>query len=398
MRLFIIALSIFLSTPLLANESDGEVSVGYKDGFYIKTDNDRFVFKVGSRFNFGYTYGLIGGNQPNFSSFDLYHAKLFAGGNAYGPSIQYYFQAGAASNSRNASFAPNSESADGGFTLEDYYVRLSREGFSIKLGQFKTPFSRQWMIYSGNFQFVDRSIVTKTFQFGRDRGITLNGDRETFAFSLGVFNGGGNPTLGSGSNPATLNTNGQNVSNDTAGSGHGHLYLLRAVAMPLGAAGYSEGDVETGEGHRLDVGIGFAFDHDRDLDFNGDAVVDDVNADIMQAAFDAVWKRGGYSAQGEFFYRRIRGAADSNGLGAYFQTGVFLLPSQLETAARFGWVEADTGSSNNRTYEASGAVNLYLLEDHRYKTQLQYTWRGQDTALGARNDHHFIDLMFQLTI
>jgi phosphate-selective porin len=338
--------------------------------------------------------------QKDFSSFDIYHAKFFAGGNAFGRYIQYYVQAGAASNSRQPSFAPPAESGDGGFTLEDYYVRFSKEGFNFKFGQFKTPFGRQWMTYSGNFQFVDRSLVSYFHQFGRDRGVTFNGTRETFAFSLGVFNGGGSPSMGSGLSPRTFSGNGQNVSNDTAGGGRGHLYLARIVAMPFKTTGYSEGDVALSEGARLDWGVGVAFDHDRDVDINGDAVVDDVDADVLAVGTDLVFKRDGLSAQAEFFYRDIRGntAVDSHGLGAYIQTGYFFIASQFETALRFGFIEPDMDTSDDQILEGAAALNLYIFRDHRYKTQLQYTWRGQDTALGGRNDDHFVDLLFQFTI
>ncbi|MEZ4846250.1 MAG: hypothetical protein R2877_04685 [Bdellovibrionota bacterium] len=40
-----------------------------------------------------------------------------------------------------------------GFILEDYYIRVLYEGIDFKMGQFKVPFARQWMIYSGNLEF-----------------------------------------------------------------------------------------------------------------------------------------------------------------------------------------------------------------------------------------------------
>jgi phosphate-selective porin OprO and OprP len=373
-----------LIAPLYAAETVPAVDVGYQDGFYMKTPDNRFVLKVGSRLDFGYTYGFIPAND--FSSFDIYHAKLYAGGNAFGPHVQYYFQAGAGSHNRSPSFAPVAESTDGGFTLEDYYVRLANDNVSLQLGQYKTPYGREWMIYSGNLNLVDRSIVTKYFTFGRDRGASLHHSKETFALTGGIFNGGG--VL------QPFDTNGQNRSND----GKGHLYLMRVVAMPWGPVGYSEGDVYLTDGSRLDIGFGFAFDQSRDLDFNGDGIVEDTGAHTWNMAGDLTWKANGASFQSEFFYRSIDTTASIQSMGFYVQPAIFVRPGRLEFSSRFGWLDPDTDAGNDVALEAQAAFNLYFFGDHRYKTQLQYTWRGQETALGGRMDSSWIDLLFQFTI
>lgn len=399
--LLLLFFTFWILTPSLSLGSENlqSLQAGYHDGFYIKTENDRYRLKVGTRLNFGYTYGFVSPAQ-DFSSFDVMHAKFYAGGNAFSRNIQYYVQAAAANNTRQVGFGVNPESNTGDFTLEDYYVRLAWNHMSVKLGQYKVPFGRQWMIYSGNMEFVDRSIATGVFTFGRDRGITLNGNRETFQYTLGIFNGGGAPALGSGFLPSSFNSNGQNVSNDTAGGGLGHLYVVRFVGTPLGAAGYSEGDVESSEGNRLEVGVGFIFDDGRDVDTNGDNVVDDTGADLMNLATDIVWKHAGKSFQAEFFYRHLNGSIspDIEAMGFYVQPGYFLIPDQLEIAFRFSWVDPDMDTSDDALFEAAAASNLYLSEDHRYKVQFQYSWRAQENALGGRNDDSFIDLMFQLTL
>jgi phosphate-selective porin OprO and OprP len=382
-----------------AGENIPSLQGGYQDGFYLKTPDDRFLLKVGSRINFGYTYGWVS-PLPDFSSFDLFHAKIYAGGNAFGQTVQFYIQAGAATTTRSASFAPTPESDDGSFTLEDYYVRLVRGDFSLKLGQFKVPFIRQAMTYSGNLNLVDRSIATRSFLLGRDRGVTFNWDRRTFSTSMGVFNGGGDSILGSGLQPLAFGMTGQNVSNDTAGGGKGHLYSVRLVAAPFGSAGYSEGDVERTDKPRFDIGAGFVFDQGRDLDVNGDGTVDDTDADVINVSGDLAFKSNGFFLQGEYFYRTIDGAAlsDLDMMGFYVQPSYFIMPGELELATRFSWVDPDMDTAGDRLYEAQAAFNFYFFKDHRYKLQLQYTWRGQELALGGRNDDSLIDLVLQLTI
>ncbi|HLG19436.1 MAG TPA: porin [Bdellovibrionota bacterium] len=369
------------------------VRVGYRDGFYISTTDNRFSIKIGGRLNFGYTYGLLD-TSDNFSSFDLAHAKLYLGGNAFGPAVQYYIQAGSASNTRLFETGPAPESEDGGFRLEDFFVRLIWDSTSLKLGQFKTPFGRQWMTYSGNFEFVDRSIPARFFSLGRDRGVTLNGDKDTFSYTFGIFNGGS--TL----EPAAFSTSNPNVSNDASGGAKGHLYLARIMLMPWGSAGYSEGDVEMTEGHKLEFASGFVYDDGRDVDFGGDGIVDDPDAPVYSAQGEVVWKSAGKSIQGEFFYRWLNRSVgrDVNSYGFYIQPGIFLMPNKWELATRFGWLDPDLGVLDDLVLEAAAASNLYFSGDHRYKAQLQYTWKGQETAPGNQINDHFIDLMFQLTI
>ncbi len=388
-----------LLTPWIASAAEEypTLQAGYADGFYLKTPDDKFLLKVGSRLNFGYTAGFLG-SQPNFSSFDIYHTKIFAGGNAYTRAIQFYVQAGGASNSRNPSLGPTPESEDGSFKLEDYYIRLLHGEWALQFGQYKVPYVREWMIYSGNLNFVDRSLVSRFFALGRDRGFSIVSDRSTFFMSLSVFNGGGSPIYGSGFLPAALNTNGQNVSNDVSGGMSGHLFAARVVASPMGPAGYSEGDVEQSSMPKFDLGASFMLDRHRDVDLNGDSVPDATRADIWSVAADTVYKYAGTAFQGEFFYRRISMTNDVTSMGFYVQPSTFLHANKVECAMRFGWLEPDTNISHDSNYETAAAFNYYVFGDHRQKAQLQYTWRHQEIAVGGHTDDHFIDLAFQFTI
>ncbi len=396
----LLAISFFLSvSSSFAGEHIPGLQGGYQDGFYIKSGDNRFLLKVGTRINFGYTYGWVS-PQTDFSSFDLMHAKLYSGGHAFGQTIQYYFQAAAGAHNRLPSYAPTSETQNGGFTLEDYYVRFGHGKYGFKLGQFKVPFSRQAMTYSGNLGLVSRALATRYFALGRDRGLTLHYDQSALGLTLGVFNGGGTPAGSGGLQPALSSTSGQNVSNDTLGGGRGHLLIGRLVIRPNGSVGYSEGDVENREGHRFELGASFAYDFGRDVDLDGDLVVDDTDADLLSVAGEFSWKNEGRSLQGEYFFRTFQnfslGSIES--MGFYVQPAAFLVPERFEVAARFSWLDTNMDTDNNTWMEAAATLNLYPLADHRYKTQLQYTWRREERPTLGINYDHFIDLMFQLSL
>lgn len=386
------SLLLFLSSLSYATDSYTQLISGYKDGFYVKTPDDRFSLKFGSRINFGYTYGILK-NAENLSSFDIQHAKFYFGGNAYGTTVQYYVQAAAANNTRNVGLGPVSESPNQGFTLEDYYIRLQYSGIDLKFGQYKVPFGRQWMIYSGNLDFVDRSIVTQAFLFGRDRGVTFSRYSDKFALSLGAFNGAGTIQAG---NPFQLQT-GQNQSNDSINQGF--LYVSRVTYSPLGQVGYSEGDVEQTEGHRLELGGGFAYDQHRDYDLNLNQITDDRDVNSISASGDLTWKSEGFSLQGEYFYRRHQPSVNAHftAIGFYVQPAYFIIPRKLEAALRFSKLDPDTSLGQNQLMEGAASLNYYFSSDHRFKTKFQYTLLNQDHPTGQTNDH-FIDVSFQVTL
>ncbi len=61
----------------------------------------------------------------------------------------------------------------------------------LKVGQFKVPYGRERLTYSGNAQFIDRSIQDLGFRVGRDVGAALTLQSGLFTVIAGVFTGGG---------------------------------------------------------------------------------------------------------------------------------------------------------------------------------------------------------------
>ncbi|MFH1262632.1 MAG: porin [Pseudomonadota bacterium] len=395
-RVLVAAIVLLGSLAARAGETIPNIQTGYENGFFLKTDDDRFRFKFGSRVVFGFSEGILS-TALNYGKFDALYAKFFAGGNAFGADLQYYFEAAAASNPRPIGPVPNPASNAGTFVLDDYFVRYLHGDMILKLGRFKVPFGRGWTVLDSSLEFVNRSGAVQAFTFGRDLGVAFTWERPAFAATAGIFNGGRDTKLGVGYDvfaftPATPPA-------ATVG-GNGFLYVARVVAMPFGPAGNTEGDVEDSEGSRLDLGAGAVLDHRRDADFNWDGVLDDTKVSVLTAATDITWKREGKSVQGEFFYRKIYAAAtpETTGMGFYLQPGYFLVPRKLELAGRLGWLDPDLDKPGDRIWEAAGALNLHFSGDHRYKTQLQYAWKRFDDRVAGPKDDHFIDLVFQLTI
>lgn len=62
---------------------------------------------------------------------------------------------------------------------------------SLRVGQFKVPYGREALTYSGQSQFIGRSIDDLGFRIGRDVGVALTVKPGPFTFIGGVFTGGG---------------------------------------------------------------------------------------------------------------------------------------------------------------------------------------------------------------
>ncbi|MEZ4820121.1 MAG: hypothetical protein R3A45_09605 [Bdellovibrionota bacterium] len=384
---FITAVGILFSSPLCFAQNT-TASTGYRDGFYLKTDDDKFLLKFGSRLNALYSYGVLD-QEADISSFDLKHGKVYFGGHAFSKSIQFYVQSSFAQNSRSNAFGLMSE--NNVFTLEDYYVRGNYGDISLQMGQFKVPFSKQYMIYTGNLQFVTRSIASNAFQFGRDRGVTLAGKKPWLSYMLGLYNGASQMTVPS----ITQLTNSINMSNDTIDTGM--TYLARLSLFPRRPAGFSEGDTAFNEASRLELGISLALDQGRDYDTNNDTLTDDTGVNTFSLASDFTFLHRGFSLQGEFYYRNhhFESLPNASSYGFYGQAGYFIVPRSLEIAGRYSWLEPNTDTFNDRASEISGVVSYLMSKNHKHKMQWQYSRIHQDVF--DKTDHWF-HWMLQLTI
>jgi hypothetical protein len=71
-------------------------------------------------------------------------------------------------------------------------VRLTRNGGTyLKIGQFKVPYGREQLTYSGDLLFADRSVENLGFVVGRDVGVAAVSDLGLLKVVGGVFTGGG---------------------------------------------------------------------------------------------------------------------------------------------------------------------------------------------------------------
>jgi phosphate-selective porin len=77
-------------------------------------------------------------------------------------------------------------------SLQDAYVRWTREGLGVQVGQFKTPFTREFITSLSEVETADRATVVDSLAPKRDIGLMADyalGGRASI--SAGIFNGEG---------------------------------------------------------------------------------------------------------------------------------------------------------------------------------------------------------------
>src|SRR5262245_34697440 len=99
-------------------------------------------------------------------------------------------------------------------SMRDAYMKWTHNWLSATGGQFKTPFSREFINSLAILEVVDRATVVDTLATKRDIGAMVEGTWPLVTVSTGIFNG-----------------EGQNVTSNRDST---EIFIARAVARPIG--------------------------------------------------------------------------------------------------------------------------------------------------------------------
>lgn len=344
-----------LGATAAKEEASRKVLAGYEKGFYLKSADDKFSLKINSYGQFRYTYfdkdQEIPGNAEDRSSFRVRRARIKLTGTAMEPWVFYQLQW---------------ETAGSSSSLRDYFIdvydKKNLPEIGLKFGQFKPPFSRQFLTSSQLQIFPERAITNdqsgNDFSFDRDQGVAIHGkpwgESPNIEYTTGLFNG-----------------NGQN---QTDNLDVGLLWVSRLDWNVLGTGnfGYSEGDVEDSQEVKWAVATSYGYNCVTPTS----GVLTSVDDGISRWEFDTILKYMGFAFQGEYFTSnetpedRVAGDPNGgiNGKGGYVQASTFLIPQQLELASRYTYMNRDRAGEPNRQ-EAIAGLNYYFDESHWWKIQ-----------------------------
>lgn len=200
-------------------DADGRASLrqdsmtaGWNDGFFLASPDGRFKLQLGGLLQTRFLWSNIpnGQSDPQVQDrkqdrygFDLPNTEIWAKGHVISPGIQYMLKARFTSDTATlvGDQGPTRlGSASGELQLMDAWVRfLLTDNWSIRAGQYRTPFSREFLIPEQNQMAIDRTIVDKVEGEGYTQGVELQYVGDDARFQLSVDDGGtdqlGGPSL-----------------------------------------------------------------------------------------------------------------------------------------------------------------------------------------------------------
>lgn len=148
---------------------------GWSNGFFLASHDNRFRLQFEGLMQFRFLYNYNNESPPSpfgtpnedkhRSGFEATRTWLTFRGHVFSPDLTYLVRGNF---QRDRGVTPQG----GGFYLLDAFVRYHlTDEISIRFGQFKLPFTREFLVSPGHQLLVERSLVDTNMNIGRSQGI-----------------------------------------------------------------------------------------------------------------------------------------------------------------------------------------------------------------------------------
>ena len=346
-------------------------------GLVISSQDGEFEMITRLRAQFRYT---LQSEDTLTHGLQLRRARLLFQGHVFGEHNQYKFELAVAP--KDIGLSDNGTISKS--PLLDWYFNLSHyRDLTVRMGQYKVPYSRQRVVSSGNLQFVDRSLANGEFTLDRDIGMDFR-SKDLFGldrlrYYAGIYMGEGHSSYSEGD--------------------LGMMYLGRIEYLPFGLfKDYSEVGFNRPTVPQLSIGAAYGYvdEAKRNKGIVGAVPTDGGTTDTTNLTADVCFRLHGFSIESAVFWREgIRNAGNAvdefdnalpieearNGMGYYVQSGVLLPTSNNEMTLRYGQVlPSKNNSSLSEQSEFGVGFNHYIAE-HAYKLQSDIFQTWSDTPL-----------------
>jgi len=190
----------------------GDVSTaGWNDGFFLRSADGRFLMKFGGLLQTRYIWSNIrevpenvqaSGNadeQQDREGFDLGPwSSIWINGHLFSPDVTYMMKgywvnsnAVLLNDQNSAPFYPLFGESAGPIQLADAWVRVAFDDqWSLRVGQYRTPFSRETLIADSNQIAVDRSVIDYHLGLWYTQGLELESLTDDWRWRLSFDDGG----------------------------------------------------------------------------------------------------------------------------------------------------------------------------------------------------------------
>lgn len=311
----------------------------------------------------GYPSSEAGLDGEEGTTFTVNRARIKFGGHLLQPWLRFYFE----------------EDVKSPHLLDARFMFERNPKLKLKVGQWKSRFSRERVISSGKQTGVDRSLLNNVFTVDRQQGVSLYGNLagegvRNVSYWASVLTGNGRGSW----------------ENDDAHP----MYLLRLQWNPNGRElGFSGSDLQYHEELVSSVALAAVSNRSAYTRFStagggqlaGFEDGEDGQYAIDQYLFETAFKYRGLSWEQEAHYKHIDDRVnntDTTLVGYYVQLGYLPpqwrdLPGKLEMFARQAWYDPDTDVSGDDNREYTIGFN-WFLNGHRNKITVDYSYLDFD--------------------
>lgn len=384
-KLLTLILISLLSLPAAAqydaDTENGVISFAGRKGFVWESTNKKFEFKpylmvqTAVDFNYYDSEGLDPAyNQDHVhnTGFSIPYAVLGFTGRAFG-FITYNLSINAA--------------ASGGGLLQQAWADMKlHDGFAVRVGKFKTPFTHATLTTLGETLFPTLPVsltapvimpyslnaVTPAMMTGFDLGVEIHGMiKDKWGYEVGIFNG-----TGASTNSAT-----KTFSDDW------HipslLYAGRVTFQPYGMMPATQGNPNQLNLNRLLVGASASINVESENESTND----------FRAGLELAWMHNRLYLAGEAYYMHVgftkRQKIDRsfNYMGGYVQGGYFVT-DRLQPALRYDFFDRNGLDKGGLLNMPAVGINYYF-KGVNLKLQAMYRYMGRTghkTQLDRDND------------
>jgi EmrB/QacA subfamily drug resistance transporter len=299
---------------------------GYDRGFVLRSADGVNSLRILGLFQPRFAHDWVGGS-PDQSRFFVSRARVGLLGSVFRPELRYMFVAEFGGGTPRLLFL-------------DVDYTIVRDWLSVRVGQFKRPFSRPFIAFASQLSMIDRpsTVGPKVFGDDADVGVMLhNGTSGRFEYAVGIFNGTGPGVIPDRVHP---------------------LVALRAGYNTGGLDPYVESDLEGGA-PRFGIAAAGLLDFDADGD----------NESFTSGLVDATFKAHGLALSSALYVgSRQHGPRWSDrrfsAIGHYTQLG-YVIAHRFEPVVRYS-VLLPNGEGDE--HDVAGGLNVFV-HGHAFKWQ-----------------------------
>ncbi len=191
---------------------DGGMTAGWNDGFFLASPDGRFRMNLGGFVQTRFIWSAIQTSptsapwlfdqQQERYGFDVPQVQLWADGHIFSRDFQYmvkarFYEQFLTELNKGTSNPIPGDADYSGFELMDAWARINLDdNWSVRAGQFRSPYSRGFLVLEQYQMSASRSVVDYHYALGYTQGLELEYASDESRARFSVNNGGQDNLLG----------------------------------------------------------------------------------------------------------------------------------------------------------------------------------------------------------